>query len=110
MRLALQTRTPIVPVGVVGAEEAIISIHNAPALGRMFGMPYAPISPWLPLLGPLAYVPMPVRFHVHFGKPLTFEGPFDDEDSEIDKKVKVVTDAVADLLKQGRAQRTGWFT
>ncbi|MBI5497949.1 MAG: acyltransferase family protein [Deltaproteobacteria bacterium] len=110
MRLALQTGTPIVPVGVVGAEESIISVANLRPLARLVGMPYAPVSPLLPLLGPLAYLPLPTRFHVHFGKPLVFDGPFDDEDTEIDRKVAVVKDAVAGLLRKGRAQRRGWFT
>ena len=110
MRLALQTNTPIVPVGVVGGEESIISIANIKPLARMLGMPYVPVSPWLPVLGPLAYLPMPVRFHVRFGKPLSFGGPFDDEDGEIDRKVRVVMDAVDGLITEGRANRKGWFT
>ena len=110
MRLALQTNTPIVPVGVVGGEESIISIANIKPLARMLGMPYVPVSPWLPVLGPLAYLPMPGRFHVRFGKPLSFDGPFDDEDGEIDRKVRVVMDAVDGLITEGRANRKGWFT
>lgn len=110
MRLALQTNTPIVPVGVVGAEESIISVYDWKAAAKLLGMPYAPISPLLAFLGPLAYAPMPVRFHVHFGAPLHFSGPFDDEDSEIDKKVKVVTDAINGLIARGREQRQGLFT
>ena len=109
MRLALQTGTPIVPVGVVGGEESIISIYNWKGMARLLGMPYVPISPLIPLLGPLAYAPMPVRFHVRFGEPLHFTGPFDDEDSEIDKKVKQVTDQVNALVAQGRAERKGVF-
>ena len=109
MRLALQTGTPIVPVGVVGGEESIISVYNWKAMARLLGMPYVPISPLIPLLGPLAYAPMPVRFHIRFGEPLQFSGPFDDEDSEIDKKVKQVTDQVNALVAQGRAKRKGVF-
>ena len=49
MRLALQTKTPIVPVGVVGGEESIVSVYDAKRLARVLGMPYFPVSPWLPL-------------------------------------------------------------
>jgi 1-acyl-sn-glycerol-3-phosphate acyltransferase len=98
MRLALQTNTPIVPVSVVGSEESIISIYDAKGLAKLVGAPYLPISPLLPLLGPLAYVPMPTKFYVDFGEPLHFDGPFDDEDSEIDKKVDVVQDKVQAMI------------
>ncbi len=109
MRLALQTRTPIVPVAVVGGEESIISVHDGGRLARMLGVPYLPISPLLPLLGPLAYLPMPVRFHVRFGEPLHFDGPFDDEDAEIDRKVGVVTTRISQMIAEGRQKRTSVF-
>ena len=109
MRLALQTRAPVVPVGVVGAEESIVSLANARPLADLFNAPYLPVPALLPLLGPLAYLPMPTRFHVYFGEPLTFDGPFDDEDEVIDKKVAAVERAVADLLQRGREERAGWF-
>lgn len=109
MRLALQTNAPIVPVGVVGAEESIISIANAKPLARLIGAPYLPVPALLPILGPLAYLPMPTRFHIYFGEPISFDGPFDDEDEIIQEKVKVVEQAVTDLLDRGRAERKGWF-
>lgn len=109
MRLALQTGSPIVPVSVVGAEESIISLHDARSLARLLKTPYFPISPFLPLLGPLAYLPLPTRFHVRFGEPMRFEGPFDDEDEAIDAKVKVVTDRVQAMIDQGLAERKSVF-
>ncbi|MCC6808889.1 MAG: acyltransferase family protein [Deltaproteobacteria bacterium] len=109
MRLALQTNTPIVPVGVVGGEESIISIANFKPLAKALGFPYVPVPALLPLLGPLAFLPLPVRFHVRFGKPIRFEGKFDDEDDVIQEKVNVVTDAVDALTKEGRAERKSWF-
>ncbi len=109
MRLALQTKTPIVPVGVVGGEESIISVYDVRPLAKLLGLPYAPVSPLLPVLGPLAYLPMPVKFHIRFGAPLVFDGPSDDEDARIDAKVDVVKAAIADLIEAGRANRKGVF-
>ncbi len=109
MRLALQTRTPIVPCGVVGGEESIISLTDVKPLARMLKMPYFPVHPLLPVLGPLAYFPLPVRFHLRFGEPLHFNGNFDDEDDVIDRHVDQVMDAVRGLIAAGRRERKGWF-
>jgi 1-acyl-sn-glycerol-3-phosphate acyltransferase len=109
MRLALQSEAPVVPVGVIGAEESIISIADARPLAQLFGAPYLPVPALLPLLGPLAYLPIPTRFHVYFGEPLQFEGPFDDEDEAIQEKVHFVQEAVRDLIDRGLNERDGWF-
>jgi 1-acyl-sn-glycerol-3-phosphate acyltransferase len=109
MRLALQTGAPIVPVSVVGAEESIISLVNVKPLAKLLHTPYAPISPFIPLLGPLAYVPLPTRFHVTFGEPMKFAGPFDDEDEVIDAKVQVVKDRIQGMIDEGLAKRQGVF-
>ena len=47
MRLALETNTPIVPVGVVGGEEQLISVANLKSVGSVFGMPALPVIPQL---------------------------------------------------------------
>jgi len=109
MRLALQTGAPIVPVAVIGGEESIISVYNFASLAKLLGMPYLPIHPLLPLLGPLAYLPLPVQFHVYFGEPMHFEGRFDDEDAAIDRKVSEVTSRIQSMIDEGLAKRTHIF-
>ena len=110
MRLALQTNSPVVPVGVVGAEESIISLTDLKPLAKLIKAPYVPVPALLPLLGPLAYLPMPTKFYIYFGKPMTFEGPFDDEDHVIQQKVSKVEDAIRELIAQGREARgESWF-
>jgi 1-acyl-sn-glycerol-3-phosphate acyltransferase len=109
VRLALQTNTPVVPVAVVGAEESIVSIADAKPLARLFKMPYFPVPALLPLLGPLAFLPLPTRFHVYFGDPIMLEGRFDDEDEVIEEKARQVQSAVNELIARGLAERTGVF-
>jgi 1-acyl-sn-glycerol-3-phosphate acyltransferase len=109
MRLALQTDAPVVPVAVIGAEESIISVYDWRWLARRLRMPYAPVSPLLPLLGPLAYLPLPVKFHVYFGEPMHFKGPFDDEDAVIDEKVAQVQGRVQEMIDAGLRARTSLF-
>ncbi len=109
MRLALQTKTPIVPVAVIGGEESIISLHNAKSIARIFGMPYFPIPALLPVLGPLAFLPLPTRFYLHFGERMQFSGPFDDEDEAIDRKVQEVKDRLQSMIDQGLRERPSVF-
>ena len=109
MRLALQTDTPIVPIGVIGAEESIPSVYDFKWLAKVLGAPYFPVPLHAPLLGPLAWLPLPTRFQIHFGEPLRFEGEFDDEDEVIDAKVADVKAAIRTLLDRGLAERTSIF-
>ncbi len=109
MRLALQAEAPIVPISVVGAEESIISLYDAKPIARMLGMPYAPIHPLLPILGLLAYLPLPSRFYLDFGKPMYFEGPFDDEDDRVDIKVAKVRNTIQSMIDKRLAIRESVF-
>lgn len=108
MRLALETQTPIVPVGVIGTEEQQIGIANLTKLGQRFGMPSLPITLGFPWLGPFGLLPLPVKVHLYFGKPLYFEGRADDEPG-VHAKVDTVREALAALLQQGLAARQGIF-
>jgi len=67
---ALRTGTPIIPVSIVGAEEIYPIIGNSKTLARLFGLPYAPITPFFPLLGPLGAVPLPSKWIIEFGEPI----------------------------------------
>jgi 1-acyl-sn-glycerol-3-phosphate acyltransferase len=109
LRLALETRSPIVPVGIVGSEEQQPSFANWERLGRLLGMPAFPVTPTFPWLGPLGLWPLPVRYHIHFGAPLRFEGSPSDEDAVIDEHVGAVRRAIEELLREGLAERQGVF-
>jgi len=109
MRLALETDTPIVPVGIVGSEEQQPGLTNLPALGRLFGMPAFPITLGFPWLGPLGILPLPVKYHLYFGEPMHFEGSPSDEDASIEEKVDELRRTVSDLLERGRRERKGVF-
>ncbi len=100
LRLALQTRTPIVPFGFVGGGEAIPTVFNAYQLGRAIGVPYVPITPYVVPL------PLPAKLSVHFGAPLVFEGTGREDDEIVDAHVERVKREIARLVAQGRAQRS----
>jgi 1-acyl-sn-glycerol-3-phosphate acyltransferase len=106
MRLALETNTPIVPVGVVGGEEQYISVADVKPLARLLGMPAFPVIPQL-FLGMV--LPLPTKYRLYFGEPLSFEGDPDDDDAVIEEKVWVVKTAVQSLVNGGLRRRTGVF-
>ncbi|MCD5313168.1 lysophospholipid acyltransferase family protein [Kineosporia babensis] len=67
---ALRTGVPIVPCSIVGAEEIYPIIAKVPSLARLLGLPYLPITPFFPLLGPLGAVPLPSKWLIEFGAPI----------------------------------------
>jgi 1-acyl-sn-glycerol-3-phosphate acyltransferase len=101
MRLALKTKTPIVPFGFIGGGDAIPTVMNLYKLGRLVGVPYIPVTPWI------AAVPRPVKLEVHYGEPLRFQGTGAEEDVVIDGYVEQVKAAIAALIEKGRASRRG---
>jgi 1-acyl-sn-glycerol-3-phosphate acyltransferase len=109
MRLALETDTPTVPVSIVGSEEQNPGIADLKPLAKIFGMPSFPLTLTFPLLGPFGMLPMPVRYHIEFGKPMRFEGHAEDEDDVIEEKVEQVKAAISEQLARGRARRTSIF-
>ena len=67
---ALRTGTPIVPCAIVGAEEIYPVLGNMPTVARLLGLPYAPITPTWPWLGPLGLVPLPSKWLIEFSPPV----------------------------------------
>jgi 1-acyl-sn-glycerol-3-phosphate acyltransferase len=109
MRLALATKTPIVPIAVVGSEEQAPAIANFTQLGRLLGMPAFPITLTFPWLGPLGLLPLPAKYRIHIGKPMRFEGDADDEDAVINRKVHRVVETIQEMLDRGVKERAGIF-
>ncbi len=67
---ALRAGVPIIPCSVVGAEEIAPIIGNMNTLARLLGVPYMPVTPTWPLLGPLGMVPLPSKWIIEFGEPI----------------------------------------
>ena len=109
MRLALETRTPIVPVGIVGSEEQNPGFANLEGVARALGIPALPITWAFPWLGPLGLLPLPVKYRLYFGEPMSFEGDASDEDAVIEEKVDQVKARIDALLQRGLRERDGVF-
>jgi 1-acyl-sn-glycerol-3-phosphate acyltransferase len=107
MRLALETNTPIVPVAVIGAEEQYISLGNFGGVARAFGMPNFPILPQFLLPG--GQLPLPTKYRLYFGEPMSFEGDPDDDDAVIEEKVAKVRGTIQSMLNRGLKERRSIF-
>ncbi|MFM6851350.1 MAG: lysophospholipid acyltransferase family protein [Terrabacter sp.] len=96
---ALRAGVPIVPVSIVGAEEIYPILGNMPAVARLLGLPYAPITPTFPLLGPLGMVPLPSKWLIEFGPPIDTSG-FGPEAADDPMLVFDLTDQVRETIQQ----------
>ncbi len=67
---ALRAKVPIIPVSIVGAEEIYPIIGNLKTVARAIGVPYVPITPTFPWLGPLGLIPLPSKWIIEFGEPI----------------------------------------
>ncbi|GAA3492901.1 MULTISPECIES: lysophospholipid acyltransferase family protein [Streptomyces] len=67
---AMRAGAPIVPCSIVGAEEIYPMVGNSRTLARVLGLPYFPITPTFPWLGPLGAVPLPTKWTIQFGEPI----------------------------------------
>lgn len=105
MRLALETQTPIVPVAVIGGEEAYPGLFNLKPLARLLRAPYFPVTPFFPHFGPLGAIPLPTKITLRFGKPLHFDGDPDAPDAEIEKLVEKVKSALNSEIQRGLKKR-----
>lgn len=95
---ALRAGVPIVPCSVVGSEEIYPMLGNVKVLARMLGLPYFPITPTFPWLGPLGVVPLPSKWVIEFGEPIDAEG-FGAEAPDDAMLIFEVTDQVRETIQ-----------
>jgi 1-acyl-sn-glycerol-3-phosphate acyltransferase len=112
IRMALKTRSPILPLAVVGAEETYISIAKSDVMAKLIGFPYFPITPTFPLLGPLGVIPMPTKWYIDIGEPI----PLDGYNSRADQNLMLVSQltdqvrgVVQKMINERLAQRKSVF-
>lgn len=96
---ALRAGVPIIPCSIVGAEEIYPILGNMPTVARLLGLPYAPITPTFPLLGPLGAIPLPSKWLIEFGAPIDTAG-FGEEAADDPMLVFDLTDQVRETIQQ----------
>jgi 1-acyl-sn-glycerol-3-phosphate acyltransferase len=111
VKLALKCDAPIIPTAVVGAEEIHPMVARVTWLAKSVGIPYVPITPTFPFLGPLGLVPLPTKWYLAFGEPLYFNAEYGAEGAndrilvnklaeQVRNKIQAMID---ELLKERRS-------
>lgn len=73
-------------------------IANAGYLARVLGLPYVPITPTFPWLGPLGAIPLPSKWVIEFGEPIRTD-EYDAEAADDPMVVFELTDQVRDTIQ-----------
>lgn len=101
---ALRAGVPIIPCSIVGAEEIYPKIADLKPIARLLGLPYFPVTPLFPLLGPLGAIPLPTKWTIEFGEPIRTD-TFEPEDVDDPMLVFSLTDQVRESIQQALYQR-----
>jgi 1-acyl-sn-glycerol-3-phosphate acyltransferase len=96
---ALRTGAPIIPCSIIGSEEIYPKIGDIKALARLLGLPYFPVTPLFPLLGPFGAIPLPTKWHIVFGEPIETES-YGAGAAEDPMAVFELTDHVRETIQQ----------
>ncbi len=111
IKLALRTGTPVIPVAVIGAEETYPLLHMVKAFSKLLGMPFLPVTPTFPWLGPLGLAPLPSRWKIVIGTPvreLEGHGPDDARDEvlvgELNQRVRGQVERLVESALESRGR------
>jgi len=114
VEIAMRAGVPVIPIAVVGSEEAMPVLLRLPTLARALGVPYFPVTANLLVLGPLGVViPFPAKFKLRVLDPVRFDVPADQDRysksrimEESEQIRSQLQEAVYDML---RDRRSVWF-
>ncbi|MBF6451318.1 MULTISPECIES: lysophospholipid acyltransferase family protein [Nocardia] len=96
---AVKTGVPIIPCSIVGSEEIYPKLADIKPLARLLGLPYFPVTPTFPHLGPLGAIPLPSKWTIEFGKPIA-TGDYAAEAADDPMTMFEVTDQVRETIQQ----------
>jgi 1-acyl-sn-glycerol-3-phosphate acyltransferase len=114
VEIAMRAGVPVIPIAVVGSEEAMPIVFRLPTLAKALGVPYFPVTANLLALGPLGVVlPFPAKFKLRVLDPVHFNLPPDQDRysksriMEESERIRTqLQEAVYDML---RDRRSVWF-
>jgi 1-acyl-sn-glycerol-3-phosphate acyltransferase len=98
VKMALRSHAPLLPVSVVGAEETYISLAKSDLMAKLTGFPYFPISPTWPWLGLAGFIPLPTKWFIDIGEPIS-TAEYDAGDNNNLMLVSQLTDRVRNVVQ-----------
>lgn len=112
VRVAIEAGVPIVPVSVVGAEETHPILFKLHGVARRVSLPFLPVTPTFPWLGPAGLIPLPSKWRVRFGAPIATDelGPEAAEDEVLlSRMTEELRRTIQEMVDRDRRSREGVF-
>jgi 1-acyl-sn-glycerol-3-phosphate acyltransferase len=113
VRVALEERVPLVPVSVVGAEEAHPILFKLRTVARSVGLPFVPVTPTFPWLGPAGLLPLPSKWRLRIGAPMPTEGVGAESAGDevlVSRMTEELRQRIQAMVDEDRRARTGVFS
>jgi 1-acyl-sn-glycerol-3-phosphate acyltransferase len=103
VKVALRTRSPIVPVAIVGAEEVHYCLGDVPQVAEYLKVPFFPLVASL--------VPLPARIYIRFGEAIQLSAPPEaaDQQAVVDRLNEQVRSAMQALVDDTLRRRKGVY-
>ena len=114
VEIAMRAGVPVVPIAVVGAEESMPTLVRIPHLASLVGLPYAPVTANMLLMGPAGIgVYLPAKFKLRVLEPVHFNVTPNQERysrSRVMDESEAIRDRIqAALYDMLRQRRSVWF-
>jgi 1-acyl-sn-glycerol-3-phosphate acyltransferase len=108
VRIALELGLPLVPIGLAGPEEAHPLLHRARLPGQLVGLPFVPVTPTFPLLGPIGLVPLPSKWVIAAGEPLDlaqYDSRAAVDDAHVDRLTEELRERIRERIRAALERR-----
>ncbi len=110
VKLAIRTGATVVPAAIVGSEETNPLLFKIPYLSKALGLPFVPITPTFPMMGPVGLAPLPVRWRITFGKPIDLSGASPEDPIAINRINEQVRATIQSMLDETVRERgSAWL-
>jgi 1-acyl-sn-glycerol-3-phosphate acyltransferase len=114
VEIAMRAGVPVVPIAVVGAEEAMPILFKSTRLAKLMNIPYFPVTANMLAFGPLGLAAyLPAKFRLRVLPPVHFDVPKDQERysrsrvmEESENIRRLIQEALYDML---RKRQSVWF-